>query len=116
MAAFQCSQSLPLLCDIHEGVSSLWGRSLLEKSKDQPPSLNNQDQEGTWVFQDTGGNPQPAENRHCGSTVDDHRDDHDEEGGGEDEGVRETSQASAAAVVEGGRPWCGVACHCLHHV
>ena len=84
VAAFQCSQSLPLLCDIHEGVSSLWGRSLLEKSKDQPPSLNNQDQEVTWIFQDTGGNPQPAENRHCGSTVDDHRDDHDEEGGGED--------------------------------
>ena len=36
----------------------------------------------------------------------------DEEDGGEDEGVRETSQASAAVVVEDDKPWCEVACHC----
>ena len=39
-----------------------------------------------------------------------------EEGDGEGEGVQGTSQALAAVVVEGGKPWCGVACHCLHHV
>ena len=46
------------------------------------------------------------------------REEEEEDGGGEGEDDQETSQAWAAVVVEGGKPWCEGrwSCHCLHHV